>query len=383
MKIKKIIAKDYRVAIKKAKEEMGKDAIILHTRQIRSPGFFGLFSKPKVEVTVAVDDTLQVNMDRIRQASINSISAASPQDEKPKNEEIDYSLLEELNSLKSMMADIKNHMYEMELIKGISEGVQKFYRILVENNVNKDIALKIVTSAEKKLPKNEETDESWARDVLIHTLQQYIKDIKPIEIKSDKKATVVFFVGPTGVGKTTTIAKLAANIAFIDNKDVALITLDTYRISAAEQLRTFADIIGIPISVVFEPAECKKAILEYSDKDLILVDTAGRSPYNEEHMKELKEFIEAVKPDEVILVLSAITETSDLINIYQRFNLFSVDKIIFTKLDEANNYGQILNAIYEIKKPIAYLTNGQNVPDDIEVPDSYYLAEMLLRKAEA
>ncbi|NLB89430.1 MAG: hypothetical protein GX790_09475, partial [Syntrophomonadaceae bacterium] len=226
MKIKKIIAKDYRVAIKKAKEEMGQDAIILQTRQIKSPGILGFFSRPKVEVTVAVDDTLQVNMDRIRKSSINSNSLVSVQDIKPKYEEMDNSLFEELNSLKNMMADIKTHMFEMDFIKGISKDVQKFYRLLVENNVNKDIALQIVTSVEKKLPKNGHTDESWTRDVLLHTLQQYIKEIKPIEIKSDKKATVVFFVGPTGVGKTTTIAKLAANIAFVVNKDVALITLD-------------------------------------------------------------------------------------------------------------------------------------------------------------
>lgn len=384
MKIKKIIAKDYKIAIKKAKEEMGNDAIILQTRQIKSPGILGLFLKPKVEVTVAVDDTLQVNMDRVRQASLNSIT--SPKElkaDKYEQEEIDNSLVEELNSLKNMMADIKAQMYEMEVIKGISEEVQKFYRILVENNVNRDIALKIIASVENRLPKNGHNDDLWTRDVMLRTIQQYINEIKPIEIKSDKKGTVIFFVGPTGVGKTTTIAKLAANIAFIDNKDVALITLDTYRISAAEQLRTFAEIIGIPISVVFEPNECKQAILEYSDKDIILVDTAGRSPYNEEHMEELKQFIDVTKPDEVILVLSAITDSTDLINIYKRFNLFSIDKIIFTKLDEAHNYGQILNAIYEINKPIAYLTNGQNVPDDIEVPDSLYLAKMLLRKDEA
>lgn len=384
MKIKKFIAKDYKIAIKKAKEEMGKDAIILQTRQIKSPGILGLFFKPKVEVTVAVDDTLQVNMDRVRQASVNSVTRSPELTTNNYDQgKSDNSLVEELNSLKNMMADIKSQMYEMELIKGISEEVQKFYHILVANNVNKDIALKIVGSVEKRLPKNGHSDESWTRDVLLHTLQQYIKEIKPIEIKSDKKGTVVFFVGPTGVGKTTTIAKLAANIAFLDNKDVALITLDTYRISAAEQLRTFAEIIGIPISVVFEPSECKQAILEYSDKDLILVDTAGRSPYNDEHMNELKDFIDVSKPDEVILVLSAITDSTDLINIYQRFNLFSVDKIIFTKLDEASNYGQILNAIYEINKPIAYFTNGQNVPDDIEVPDALYLAKMLLRKDEA
>lgn len=190
-------------------------------------------------------------------------------------------------------------------------------------------------------------------------------------------------VGPTGVGKTTTIAKLAANMSFLEGKEVALITLDTYRVSAAQQLRTFADIIGIPISVVFNPQDLGEAIKQYQKKDIIFVDTAGRSPYKDEHMGELQDFIEAANPDETILVLSVTTDSRDLINIYQQFNLIGVDKIIFTKLDESCNYGRILNTIYHIRKPIAYLTTGQNVPDDIEVPDTLELARTLLREGGA
>lgn len=194
---------------------------------------------------------------------------------------------------------------------------------------------------------------------------------------------IVFMVGPTGVGKTTTIAKLAANLTFLDNKSVALITLDTYRVSAAEQLRTFAEIIGIPISVVFNPADMMLAIEQYRERDLIFVDTAGRSPYNSEQMEELREFIDIARPDETILVMSVNTNNNDLINIYQSFQSIGVDKLIFTKLDETCSYGTILNVLHETKKPIAYFTTGQNVPDDIEVPDSLRLAQMLLRRDEA
>ncbi len=185
------------------------------------------------------------------------------------------------------------------------------------------------------------------------------------------------------MGKTTTIAKLAANLTFLEGKDVALITLDTYRVSAAEQLRTFAEIIGIPISVVFTPEDLVLAIEQHRQKDIIFVDTAGRSPYNAEQMQELQEFINAGRPDETILVLSVTTDSNDLINIYQRFQTIGVDKIIFTKLDEACNYGAILNALHEIKKPLAYFTTGQSVPDDIEIPDSLRLAQMLLNGDEA
>ncbi|WP_054694387.1 GTPase [Syntrophomonas palmitatica] len=187
-------------------------------------------------------------------------------------------------------------------------------------------------------------------------------------------------VGPTGVGKTTTIAKLAANMTFLENRDIGLITLDTYRISAAEQLRTFAEIIGISISVVFNPADLCHAIDKFKNKDLIFVDTAGRSPYNRQQMEELKEFVQVAKPDETILVLSITTESSDLINMYQEFSTVGIDKVIFTKLDETRHYGPIINVIQEINKPIAYFTTGQNVPDDIEVPNSFKLAHLLLRR---
>ncbi|NLJ72464.1 MAG: flagellar biosynthesis protein FlhF [Syntrophomonadaceae bacterium] len=390
MKIKKFIAKDFKDAIRLAKVEMGQDAIILQTKQIKTGGFLGLFAKPQVEVTVAIDDSLQVNLDKMRQVATPNPSSGieeviktkineSKVNSSPKNNE--DNLLNELNVLKNMMSDIKLQMYEVELTKGISDELKRFYDILVKNNVDKDIALQIVTSTQNQIENN--TDRGYrTEELLLNTLQKFIDEIKPIEIKSNKKGSVIFFVGPTGVGKTTTIAKLAANIAFVDNKDVALITLDTFRISAAEQLRTFAEIINIPISVVFEPDDLLKTILEYNDKDVILVDTAGRSPYNDEHLAELKQFIDACNPDETILVLSAITDSNDLYNIYQKFNLFNIDKIIFTKLDETNNYGQLLNVIYEIKKPIAYLTNGQNVPDDIEIPDKLHFAKMLLKEGE-
>ncbi len=383
MKIKNFIAKDYKTAIKQAKDEMGNDAIILHTRQIKTGGFLGLFAQTKVEVTMAIDDTLQVNLDRVRKAAFKTEYAPELVSQVNEKDTIDIELQEDLKSLKSMMTDIKKHMYEIELIKGMSEEVRRLYEKLVSNNVDKEIALKIATSVESRLPQSGINDERWTKEVLLHTIQQHIQEIKPIEFKSDKKGTVVFFIGPTGVGKTTTIAKIAANITFVDKKDVALITLDTYRISAAEQLRTFAEIIDIPISVVFEPIELQQALLAQKHKDIILIDTAGRSPYNDEHMEELKSFIEIAEPDEIILVLSVITESSDLINIYQRFSILDVDKIIFTKLDETHNYGQILNTLYEIKKPIAYLTNGQNVPDDIQIPDALFIAKMLLGKDEA
>lgn len=394
MIIKKFVAKDFKTALKQAKDEMGRDAIILHTSKVKKGGILSFLFSPWVEITVAVDENLRVNSDRARKVAtpVNPVAAALAEKTAGKTESEaskdkpgprENELMQELQKMKSMMSDVKLKMYEMELIKGMSEEVQLFYERLINNQVDKDIALKIVNNVESRLPKDKSGDVEWARDVCLHTLQEYLKDARPIEVDSEKKGTLVFMIGPTGVGKTTTIAKLAANMAFSDGKDVALITLDTYRVSAAQQLRTFAEIIDIPISVVFNPVDMEAAIEQYSGKDIIFVDTAGRSPFKDDHMEELQQFIDVAKPDETILVLSVTTDNNDLINIYRKFNDMGVDKIIFTKLDETCNYGRILNTIYEIKKPIAYLTTGQNVPDDIEIPNSLQLAKMLLREEEA
>ncbi|MDD3271297.1 MAG: flagellar biosynthesis protein FlhF [Syntrophomonadaceae bacterium] len=398
MKIKKYVARDFKTALQRAKEEMGQDAIILHTRQVKKGGILGLLYPPRVEITVVVDDKLQVNSDRLRSgsapggpaaaakpeisASIDTISPTSTINNSENSSREDEVLLE-IQRMKNLMTDIKSRMYEVEVIKGMPEQIQQFYETLINNNVDRDIALKVVNSVATRLPKDGISDDAWARDVCLHTLQEVIQQVQPIQIKSERKGMIVFLVGPTGVGKTTTIAKLAANLTFLDSKSVALITLDTYRVSAAEQLRTFAEIIGIPISVVFTPTDLMLAIEQYREKDLIFVDTAGRSPYNSEQMEELREFVDIARPDETILVMSITTDNNDLIYIYQRFQSIGVDKLIFTKLDETCSYGSILNALYEIRKPIAYFTTGQNVPDDIEVPDALRLAQRLLRRDEA
>ncbi|PKM77678.1 MAG: flagellar biosynthesis protein FlhF [Firmicutes bacterium HGW-Firmicutes-15] len=387
MKIKKYVADDYQSAFKQARKEMGRDAIILSTRQVKKGGFLGFFTRTKVELTVAVDDDMRVERDKLRivpQESNSLPSASDPalnSNSNPVGEQ-ELQLLQEMYKMNDIMADIKGKMYEVELIKGISQPVQEFYKTLINNHVDQAIALRMANSVEGQLPGGK-GDYNWVKDVCLHTLQGFLEEIKPIECNDGDGARIVVMVGPTGVGKTTTIAKLAANLTFIDSRQVAFITLDTYRVSAAEQLKTFADIIGVPIKVVFSPADLGEAIESYRDKDIIFIDTAGRSPYNHEHMEELHEFLDIAEADETILVLSVNTASSDLLNIYHEFNRIGVDKLIFTKLDETNCYGQILNIISEIKKPVAYFTNGQNVPDDIEVPDPFKFARMVMGKGEA
>lgn len=382
MKIKRYVARDYKSAIRQAKEEMGRDAIILQTRQIKRNGMLGWFTAPQVEITVAMDDSLQVHTDRIRKQPGSSRPAAETVIKIDENAASvnERELIEEIKRMNDLMGDMRTRLYEVENIKGLCEAVQVFYGSLTENRVKREIAMQIAVSVESRLPRSNGVDSRWAKEVCLHTLREYVQDISPIKLDGKKKGNLVFIVGPTGVGKTTTIAKLAANMTFLDGKSTALITLDTYRISAAEQLRTFADIMGIPISVVFTVAEMREAVNKYREKDIVFVDTAGRSPYNDEQMDELSQYVNIAQPDETILVMSVTTDSNDLIDIYHQFEDIGIDKLIFTKLDETSTYGQMLNAIYEIKKPIAYLTTGQNVPDDIEIPDSLSLARMFLGK---
>jgi flagellar biosynthesis protein FlhF len=185
-------------------------------------------------------------------------------------------------------------------------------------------------------------------------------------------------IGPTGVGKTTTIAKLAAIASVLKEKSVALITIDTFRVGAVDQLKTYADIISVPLEVARTPKELKNLLARHSDKDLVLIDTVGRSPYNKLQIAEMKGFLDACPDVLICLVLSVATNHRDLNEIISRYGKFSIDKLVFTKLDETRRYGNLINVANRLKKGLAYVTTGQNVPDDIEVPVPANLAHLIL-----
>ena len=176
-------------------------------------------------------------------------------------------------------------------------------------------------------------------------------------------------VGPTGVGKTTTIAKLAANYRLREKRRVGLITVDTYRVAAVEQLRTYADIIDLPMEVVATPREMREAVARMSHLDLVLMDTAGRSPRDEVKIQELKSMLAEAEPDEVHLVLSSTAGAKSLISTAERFADVGTTALLLTKLDEAHSLGHLVSLVRECQLPVSYLTDGQNVPDDIQVAE--------------
>ena len=200
-------------------------------------------------------------------------------------------------------------------------------------------------------------------------IESQIQCSGPIAIERGKQK-VVALVGPTGVGKTTTIAKLAANFRLRDGVKLGLVTVDTYRVAAVEQLRTYADIIELPMKVVTSPLEMRRAIDELADMDLVLIDTAGRSPREELQLQELKALLAEACVDEVHLVLSLATSPRVLTMTAEKFAHVGVTSLILTKLDEAAGMGNLVGVARDVDRPLSYFTTGQAVPDDIETADA-------------
>jgi flagellar biosynthesis protein FlhF len=257
----------------------------------------------------------------------------------------------------------------------------QLYMQLIQQQVSEEIAIRVVDDVKAELSPDQLSNPGTVRDRLTQKLEQML----PANLTGAvaRPATGVgcrsiCLIGPTGVGKTTTIAKLAAAFKLRQRQKVGLITIDTYRIAAVDQLRTYANIIGVPLKVVLTPAELAAAMREMSDCDTILIDTAGRSHMDQMKLNELSQFISVAKPSEVHLVLSSTTTQEAMEAAIEQFSKIRVDQIIFTKLDEAVSFGVLLNVARTASRALSYLTTGQDVPDNIEVGQPRRLAKLIL-----
>ncbi len=277
----------------------------------------------------------------------------------------------ELAQMKALLAQVMSKDQAQDVI-----SLQEALRLQeVDEEILKDLTIRSGagdTLAERTSPEAKATLTSYLGEVL-----QYSDGIR----LNRHGVRIAALIGPTGVGKTTTLAKIAARFVLEQGISAALITADTYRISAVEQLKTYSDIIGLPLEIVYTPGELSKAIRKYRSKDLILIDTAGRSQHNDFQMKELEEFLSVNSRIEKHLVMSATTKQKDAEDILAKFSSCEPDRVIFTKTDETSSAGLILNLLYEKKMALSYLTNGQSVPDDILPASAEMLAELLLRDA--
>ena len=279
-------------------------------------------------------------------------------------------LQEELAQMKAMLS----HAMSGELN---DEKVVNLQIALKQNEVNDKVIQDMIsrlTGAEIVADKNS----AKARAALEKYLRKTIRVATGITLFSGRPK-VVALIGATGVGKTTTLAKIAAKFVLEKGVSAAMITADTYRISAVDQLKTYSDIIGLPLEIVYSPDALKKAIDKHSNKQLILIDTAGRSQYNDYQMKELCEFLAVDKNIEKHLVMSATTKNRDAEAILEHFSVCKPDRVIFTKTDETSSIGLVPNLLHKKKIALSYLTDGQSVPDDIHPASIEKLAELLLR----
>ncbi len=250
------------------------------------------------------------------------------------------------------------------------------YTQLLDNDVNEDIARELVCKTRDHASRSQVRTPTALQSVLTGMIEQEFRVGTPIKAAPGRRK-VVALVGPTGVGKTTTLAKLAANLRLKEGVKVGLITVDTYRIAAVEQLKTYAELIDLPMKVVTSPDEMRTALEELSGLDLVLIDTAGRSPRDDLRIQELKDCLDAAQADEVHLVLSLASGLANLESVASKFQTVGVTSLILTKLDETTGSGVLLDAARQLRTPVSYLTTGQNVPEDIEVAQRTRMARLV------
>lgn len=393
MIIKKFQGKTEEEAIEKAKAEMGSNAIVMNMKTIKHGGILGLFKKPYVEVTAALEEVSEAaavikQVEQIRKEAEHPELAEKKSERKEKEVQTE-ALEEKLDSLQSLLLQ-QLHQDETEekkpksgeaVVEEESESLaltKLIYNTLLENEVDEKYANQIIADIEKTIKKDTGVDQTLSN--VYQRLVLKLSQPKCIEWK-EKDQQIIFFIGPTGVGKTTTIAKIASKLCLEEKAKVALLTADTYRIAATEQLRTYANILSIPFQVVYSPEDLQEAVANLADYDVVLVDTSGHSSKNEEQMAATKKLVESIENQDKVccyLVLSATTKYRDLLTIVDAYEDMKGYRLIFTKVDETSCLGNILNLKLYTGAELSYITDGQNVPDDIEKLNPQRVVKQLL-----
>jgi flagellar biosynthesis protein FlhF len=405
MRIKKFTGATLKAATDVMKEELGGDAIVLATRKTTKGGVLHFLGKEEYEVTGAIDEqpmkTSRAFANQLALAggatpqksenedtTIGSLQKVAQQFEhrlKDKqaltggNESLNaaadiHSLKNEVEGLKAIVNEVAIHL-KYNKMPALPEHLKNAYTRLIEQDVDEKLAAEVTQKVYRALGEDVLGNKHRVDEAMITEIASLFPPLTKEPSKLKRK--VVALVGPTGVGKTTTIAKLAAIHKLMYKQNVALITADTYRIGAIEQLKTFAAIADIPMEVVYAPSEMKRALVAYKGKDTVFIDTVGRSQRMKKDIVELSKFISAAQPDEVHLVLSASTGRRTLSEITENFSSIGPTRLIFSKTDEVGVYGQLANIAHQSRIPISHITTGQSVPDDIKVADNMQLAKMV------
>ncbi len=372
-------------AMKIIRAELGSEAVILNSKVVQTQGFFGFFRKKNVEVIAAIDPEISRNQmvqtkEQKRKVPVNDVKIETTkpvvretvkQYETKDEHASSPDLVKEIQELKAAMKELSSD------ISPYTGVLQDMNLLLHHQGIDSSIRKEIMTSLQGKWysaseKASFETVKLWVKECIIAK----ISGVQFGGISYQKKYINV--VGPTGVGKTTTIAKMAADCMLKDKKSIAFITTDTFRIAAIEQLKTYAKILGAPVEVCYSFEDFQHAKENYKNYDVVFIDTAGRNFRNEKYINDLNSLIHFSNDMETFLVLSLTSKMNDMKLIYEQFSKIAISQFIFTKVDETGNYGAMVNLIADTGVGVAYLTNGQNVPDDIVVASPSLIANTIL-----
>lgn len=361
MQIKKFIGTTLKDAIAEMKNDFGDEAIVLGTKVIED--YSKGVEQKLFEITASLDED-----DNHKEVKVEIPKTKSFESEMKKLTQKIYGVSNNQINSNSRIAQPQRKSEDLDKIQ--FQSIKKILseKDVSEKNINK--VLRLITQYEALF--NEENKDEY----IISTLASLIPT-SDFELNKDGGQKVISIVGPTGVGKTTCIAKLAVISKILHNLNIGLISIDTYRLGALDQLKIFSEISNIDFLVAYEPKDIPKFMKKFKDKDIVFIDTVGRSQNNTKLLQSINQFLKTVKIDETYLVLNSTSDYKIMLDVAKKFKVLNYNGLIFSKLDEAVTYGNLLNLVEEIKVPIKYLTNGQVIPDDIIAADNEFIANMI------
>jgi len=392
MEIRTYRARTMQEALAMVRRELGPDAAVLHTRQVRAGRLWGWLTGARwIEVTAsaevrvpsrlpqedfALEETAEMRSEpswRIFRG--RPLDAGIPLDRPAESSGLDRAA----RSARQLQTLVREWEAETRQSghRELPDSLFRLFAELLDAEWEEHVARELVEQMREGVSQGEPADPVLVRARALRLVESEIQIAGPLAVQPGKRR-VVALVGPTGVGKTTTIAKLAAHYRLKQRRRVGLITVDTYRIAAVEQLRTYADIMDLPMYVVSTPREMREASRQWEGLDLVLMDTAGRSPRDEIKLQELKAFLNEAHADEIHLVLSTNCSARALVETARQFQSVGVTALLLTKLDEASALGHVFSLLRASRLPVSYLTNGQNVPEDIETAQAERLARWIV-----
>lgn len=429
MKVRTYLAHSMDEAVQAVRRDLGSDAVILETRATRRGGFLGLFSRSVVELRATTADQVRprrapvpeavpvvTTSSHARDAYLSSSldSARTPLGHEARREQTrtmarnllsDLEVapavtatpppaaatpappegvefreeLDEIRGLVERVLQVQQHT-SPEAAPPVAEEVFDLYLDLLAQECSEELAVDALNAVTSTLTREELADQQLVRHALVEQLASFIPvaDGSLLSTSPDGRPLTMALVGPTGVGKTTTVAKIAAAYRLRQGRTVGLITLDTYRIAAVEQLRVYAEIIGVPMQVARSKDELLDILQQMSHLDIVLIDTAGRSQKDADRIAELRSWLDVAQPHEVHLVLASTASRSVLMSEANEFSQIGIDRVVLTKLDEAVNFGMLVEVTHRIGRKLSFLTTGQEVPDHIETARPSRLAELVL-----